>query len=452
MASAKSAIQRIDLYDYLYVVCNYSWGSWSNNQITLNITSTGWTGSLTGPKSADILCNLYTASTSRRNIFTSRNFFSLGNVCAYSGTNSNCKGSISVSSSDLINGYARAEYQMNMGGKIFTIPVDIPAPSISYGSPTGSTSVYNVTQTTATRSAIVGTWGNNATAGSWSWTYGPGNYNYSSGGSTYATLTNLTPNTTYNYKFYIYNAQGKSTTYTGTFKTLPYTPPTSYLSLNSVTNNTITMNYSSSGANVSQLRIYVNGGLWNTIGASNSGTFTVSGLSPKTTYSIQIQAYTPDGSLWGNTTGVVQATTYPNPVSINTNGTYMIEILPFSAKVSVLSSAPSDTSEYGYTLLNANKGVVRGEVRSTVSTYNWTGLTPETTYYARVRVFTKTSGVASAYYDIQFTTPPDQASVFLKVNNIWKRGKVFLKTQDTWIKSKYIYTKVDGKWRKNNNF
>lgn len=456
MASAKSARVNIDLYDYIYITCNYTWGSWTNNQITLTVNSTAWEGNITGPKSADAVCNVCTdwsSAPGRVNVFTNRNFINVRDgICQMRATNSNCSGSATVKSSYRSGNYVKVEYQLNMRGTIFVVPISVPVPAIVYGKPTVSTSVYNITQTTATRRATIGTYGNNATSGSWTWTYGPGNYNYNSGGSTIASLTGLTPDTTYNYKMYAWNNGGQTTTYQNTFRTLPYTPPSTSISLNSVTNNSITMNHSSSGANVTQLRIYVNGNLWKTISAGNSGTFTVDGLSPKTTYSIKAQAYTPNGSLWGAETRAVSATTYPNPVSVNTNNTKMIEILPFSAKVSVVSSNAGDTASYGYTLLNANKGVIRSETTSTGSTYNWTSLTPETTYYARVRVFTKTSGVASPYYDIKFTTPPDQATVFLKVNNLWRRGKVFLKAQGSWIKSKYIYTKVDGQWRKNNNF
>lgn len=327
------------------------------------------------------------------------------------------------------------------------------APTPPAGQPSGRTSVTEITQTTAKRTAIVGSWGDWATAGTWTWTYGPGNYNYNSGGSTTTTLYNLTPGTTYNYKFWIKNGQGKTRTYTGTFRTKDYTPPSASISLNSLSHNSITVNYSTWNARINCFYIYLDGNLLRTEWTNNaSGTFTVSGLSPKSYHTITIQPHTPDGDLWGGQTSPLGATTYPYPVSVNTANTKMIEILPFSAKVSVASSAPVDTSEYGYTLLNANGGVLRGETRSTSSTYNWTGLTPETTYYARVRVFTKISGVASGYYDIKFTTPPDQATLFVKTSNLWKRGKVFIKVQGSWIKSKYIYTKVQGSWRKNNNF
>lgn len=443
--------------DYFVYGFRYSWGSWSNNQIKLTITATYTQNShVTGPISVN--ANVGTLAGGVTGVLSGQ---LVGYVCVSAGSGSELRsggvsGTVTVKASQLnSDGTLRVTSTCNasnMGGSK-TYSADIEPPALPVGKPSGSTSVYNITQTTATRSATVGSWGTNASAGSWSWTYGPGNYNYNSGGSTYANLSNLTPNTTYNYKFYIWNAQGKTRTYTNTFRTLPYVAPSAAVSLNSVTNNSITINYSTWDSGIDRFNVFLNGNFYQTIWTTaSSGTFTVSGLSPKTTYGISIQPHTPYGDLWGGQTGQAYGTTYPNPVSVNINNTKMIEILPFNAKVSVVSSNAGDTDSYGYTLLNANKGVIRAEIRSSASTYNWTGLTPETTYYARVRVFTKTSGVASAYYDIQFTTPPDQATVFLKVNNLWRRGKVFLKTSGAWIKSKYIYTKVDGQWHKNNNF
>lgn len=457
--SVQFAKYYLDLYDNLTVTFNYRWGDWSNGNISLKIGDCGlYSGMITGPKSGSILANVYPlGSGSRKSVFTSKDFFYVRDgICqnfnhyVKSGTN----GTVTIPSSYLnSNRELRVEIQVLCAGNVKVLTIDLQAPSYPVGSPSGRTSVTNITQTTADRSAVVGSWGSYATAGSWSWLYGPGNLNYNSGGATNKTLTGLTPNTTYNYQFKIWNGQGKTTYYTGTFKTLPYTPPSASISLNSLSYNSITVNYSTRNARIDRYNIYLNGQFYKTNYTSSSrGTFTISGLNPKTYYTISIQPHTPDGDLWGGQTGNLGATTYPYPVSINTNNTYMIEILPFSAKVSVLSSAPADTSDYGYTLLNANKGVLRNEVRSASSTYNWTNLTPETTYYARVRAFTKTSGVASGYYDIKFTTPPDQATVFVKTSNIWKRGKVFVKVQGAWIKSKYIYTKVQGNWRKNNNF
>ena len=323
-------------------------------------------------------------------------------------------------------------------------------PSAPVGNPTGSTSVSQITQTTAYRHAVVGSWGSNASAGTWTWTYGIGQYNLSSGGSTNTTLTNLQPDTTYSYKFYIKNGQGKTATYTGTFRTLAYTKPSASISTNSITNTSITFNYSTSGSSISQFRIYVNGSLYTTIYTSSaSGTFTLSGLSPKMNYNVYIQAYTPVGGLWGNNSNSLSVTTYPNPVSVQ-NAT-ITELLPFNARVAVTSSNAGDTVSYGFTLLNSSKGVIKSEVVQSSATYNFTGLTPETTYYARVRVRTKNSNIWSGYVDIQFTTPPDQATIFLKINNIWRRGKMWIKIKGSWIKAKNAYIKVNGSWRKNNN-
>lgn len=345
-----------------------------------------------------------------------------------------------------INNLASASYQTN------TVRLGLPGGySIPYGTPTGRTSVYNITQTSATREAVVGTWGNFATGGSWTWYYGPGNYNISSGGSTTANLYNLSPSTTYTYRFVIRNNGGKTRTITGSFRTLDYTPPSSNVWVNSVTNNSLNMGYSTWGSSISQIRVYLNGSLWTTLHTTNSnGTFSIGGLSPKTSYYVSIQAYTPYGNLWGGQTGNVWGTTYPNPVWVS--GATITELLPFNARVTISSNAPGDTNLYGFTLLDNNKNVIRGETTQGGSSFNYTGLTPEISYYARLRVRTSNSNIWSGYYDLPFTTPPDQATVFLKVNNVWRRAKVFIKIQGTWVKGKNLYVRVNGAWRKNNNF
>lgn len=435
--------------DYFCYGFKYSWGSWSGNQISLKITATYTQDShCTGP--------MY-VSVNAKNKSVIYHGQLMGYVCVSSNGSPSLRsggpsGTVTITTSDLNrDGTVTVKSIVdgtNMGGSR-TFTVDIEPPALPVGKPSGRTNVTNITQTTADRSAVVGSYGTNSSGGSWTWTYGPGNYNYNSGGSTNTTLRNLTPGTTYNYKFYIWNKEGKNVTYTGTFTTLPYTPPTAYLSLNSVTNNSITMNYSSSGANVSQMRIYVNGGLWNTISAGNSGTFVVSGLSPKTTYNIQIQLYTPTGSLWSATTGVVQGTTWPNPVAVS--GASVSDITPFTAKVSITSTNATDTAYYCFLLCDKNGNALRSEVKQTGSTYTFTGLNEETQYIVKTRVITKTSGATSGYKNVSFETPADQVQLWLKQNNIWRRARMWIKVQGSWLKAKYCYTRVNGEWHQNNN-
>ncbi len=453
---------------------NYYWSSWSYSSthayITLYITS----GGLMSPS------KLYPANNysqmqlsaivnqSSPNIYGSKTVVTYRNVLKANGSSpisinsdlyaSNFTGSyefsFNIQSSDppsfiyLISGLNGLPVGYVTNAKKLNLPGGYSKP---YGTPTGSTSVYNITQTSATRSALVGTWGNYASAGGWYWNYGAGNYNISSGGSTYKNLYGLTPSTTYSYKFYIYNSAGKNRTYYGTFRTLNYTPPTSYISYNSVTNNSMTVNYSVAGTSVSQIRVYLNGSLWKTISTTNAnGTITVTGLAPKTGYNISIQAYTSVGGLWGNQTANIYGTTYPNPVYINS--AYISELTPFTAILNVVSNAPGDTDLYGYTLLDEDKNVVTSEVTSGSANYNYTNLIPEKTYYARVRIRTRSSNVWSSYVDIVFTTPADQASVFLKLYGVWRRGKVWIRLNDEWIVAKNIYIRKNDYWHKNNNF
>lgn len=434
--------------------CNYTWGSWSNDTIKLTINSLVTNGTVIYGNNATIFpLVFYSVSGASIGTVGSSVYIGYGNFT--NKTISASSGSITLSKSHLdSNNQITIRFNVSFTSVVRTVSFKLTAPALTAGSPTGRTSVTNITQTTADRSAIVNTWGTNATAGTWTWTYGIGQYNLNSGGSTNTTLKNLTPNTTYNYKFYIKNGQGKTATYTGTFKTLGYTAPTSAISLNSVTPNSITCNYSTSGSNISQFYVYLNNNLYTTVSTTNpSGTFVISGLSPKTTYNISIQAYTPTGNLWGAVSNVVSATTYPNPVAVNANSTSIIDLQPFNCKVQAVSTSPVDTNAYGFTLLDSNLSILRNEVVQSSAIYNFTNLTPETTYYAAIRVQTKVSGVWSSDILIMpFTTPADQASIYLKADNIWRRGKVWIKVQDSWIKAKSIYIKANDAWRKNSNF
>lgn len=340
------------------------------------------------------------------------------------------------------------------GSSYFTNTTKLSLPegvSVPIGSPAGRTTISNVTQTTAQRSAVVGTWGDFATGGSWSWYYGIGTYNISSGGSTTVTLKNLRPDTTYNWRHIITNNMGKSRTYTGTFRTLAYTAPSSSISLNSRGTSWLTYNYSTWGSNIDRFNVYLNGQFYTTVWTDNSnGTFTVSNLNPKTTYNVYIQPYTPTGGLWGNNSNTASGKTYPVAVSVSTLS--VTNLLPFTATGVMTSSNASDTSGYRFELWNAANNVhLQTRDYSSSSTWNISGLAEETTYTLRGYVKTNDSGAVSAVKTYTFTTPADQASIFVRVNNAWRRGKVWIKISNSWKKSKKVYIKVNGTWRGNNN-
>ena len=146
-----------------------------------------------------------------------------------------------------------------------------------------------------------------------------------------AALDNLTPNTSYTYKAFItFNGQ----TVEGnemTFTTLPEDTPEpcntpTGLTVSSVTDESITITWNAD-ANVSSWNIQYSaaGGTLNSA-SSNTNSYTLNGLTPETTYTIQVQANCGDGNLSEWSTSVTGTTTvgidswlsnsvslYPNP-------------------------------------------------------------------------------------------------------------------------------------------
>lgn len=219
-------------------------------------------------------------------------------------------------------------------------------------------------------------------------------------------------------------------------------------SLNSKTPTTIKMNWST-GNTADYIWYSINGGSsWTAVGGVNasSGTYTISGLSPNTTYSIKTQARRKDTGVSGNISGATSVTTY-KAYSVVSSAS-VTNIMPFTCTAVCTSSNASNTNQYEYALCDANKTAISGQTFTTsVTSYNFTGLAEETSYYMRFRVKSTDSGVWSDYvYSSLFTTPADQVKGYIKANNSWRVGKVFMKINGSWVKTKKVYIKNNGSW------
>lgn len=341
----------------------------------------------------------------------------------------------------------------SMGSTTFsTIPSSGDVPSNFWGTPSMPTVNWsNIVQTSAYRTVTVGSFGNYGVGGSWQLQLGTStsNYNIGGGSSTSGTISGLAANTTYFWRARAWNNRGVYSSWrTGSFTTPAWVAPTvSSPSLSSRTTSSLTFTYSTSGATVGQIRYRVNGGAWVTI-SGNPGSFTVSGLSPKTAYSVELQAHNSNGG-WGNTTKG-SGTTFPTAVTVT--GASMSNLQPFSATANATSSASVDTSGFRFELWNAaNTTQLQVRDYNVSSSWNITGLTPETTYTLRVYAKTNTSNAVSAVRTITFTTPADQASIFVRVGGTWRRGKVWVRTSGVWQPAKKVFVRVSGTWRENTN-
>lgn len=129
-------------------------------------------------------------------------------------------------------------------------------------------------------------------------------------------LTNLTPGTTYTYRAFVTTAymttRGADVTFTTPTETLPCNTPTD-LTVGTITHESIAVSWDAN-ADVSNwdIRYSTTGGASNTV-TSNTNSFTISGLTPETTYQIQVRANCSDGQT-SDWSASVTATTEPNGI------------------------------------------------------------------------------------------------------------------------------------------
>lgn len=221
--------------------------------------------------------------------------------------------------------------------------------------------------------------------------------------------------------------------------------PIMSLAYSSKTSNSITFTYNYSNIAPSNIRLY-NGSTY--LGEFYSSPFTVTRLSPKTTYSdLKIFGYANGG--YGAQSNTLSITTYPADVSVKS--VTVNEIQPFSCQVNVTSSSKEDTSLVEYAIIDMDGKVIKQPVTSSSYSHIFDGLNEETTYQARVRVQTVGSENWSEYSYVTFTTLADQASSWITVNGKVVKGKMFYKESEIWYQVKKIYAKDNTNWKPNVN-
>lgn len=220
----------------------------------------------------------------------------------------------------------------------------------------------------------------------------------------------------------------------------------------SKTHNSITLRLTSdSMSNVYCYRI--NGGSWQYVDCSGTdvdkvggGTIykTFTGLSPNTSYTIEVQFKRKINEVWGN---VASSTNTTNKPSAPSAGSVSVsEITPFSAKFTLSGSwsfgSDATWGEYQQAFDNED-----WQSMGQNTTITRTGLTPETSYKFWVRLVDN-YGTPSESATVTFTTLTDQAKAYVKVDGAWKKGKAYVKVNGAWKKAKEVYVKVNGSWKK----
>ena len=226
---------------------------------------------------------------------------------------------------------------------------------------------------------------------------------------------------------------------------------TVYQSLASKTPNSITMNWSTTNTVDYVWYSIDNGSTWTGIwsGSASSGSYTISGLSANTTYSIKTRARRQDTQRDNNYSSATDIATYKAYSAVSSVSTG--NVMPFTCTAYCMSSNAANTDSYEYSLCNSSYTVLSTQYKNATSC-DFSGLSEETTYYIRCRVRSTDSQVWSGYvYSSAFTTPPDQAKGYIKVDGTWKLGKVYIKVNGSWVKAKKAYLKYGGAWNISRN-
>lgn len=200
--------------------------------------------------------------------------------------------------------------------------------------------------------------------------------------------------------------------------------------------NQLQITYGASGQNGTTIYRDVSG---------KSGSFQLSGLSGNTAYWVNVYGRSSDG-IWSTTAAVVTFTTYSNPIDMTS--VTITSLTPTSVTVNVVPSTTNNLDHYSYLLFDENGSIIGNN--TTANNYcTFSGLTPEKYYILDVTAHPKNQGSVNAISKgVSFTTPADQATILVKTDNGWQRGKVFIKTENGWIPAKKVFVKTGSEWTK----
>ena len=266
-------------------------------------------------------------------------------------------------------------------------------------------------------------------------------------------ITGLSPNTTYYYRVRVKDNWNRWSSYkTGSFKTSCNAPTNVGMSRISSTTDSVTVAVSADGdinAPITNYTLYYKKSgtsTYTSVYMGTSVTWTVSSLDADTNYVFQVLATNAGGD--GTSNEYTYSTLLTNP----TISSFTISNLtPFTATLNVSASiSPLRTLRYSYSL----DGNTWSSYTSSTS-YNLTGLSEETTYTPQVKVRATHAGNSSAdtyaNTSVTFTTPADQAKIYIKKDGSWVKGKTYIRVNGQWKKAKKLYIKKNGNWVINNN-
>lgn len=249
-------------------------------------------------------------------------------------------------------------------------------------------------------------------------------------GSQY-TIGSLSPYTTYSVQV---RARSATTGVWGTGNTFSlttqqYTPSSVSGSVVSKTTTSITVKCTATNADYYNYRI--GDGSWSG-NISIGGNYTITGLSPYTTYQIQFRAVKSPNYTTGNTISVITEQVSPTNVSGS---------LVSSGETSLtITCSATNATHYNYRLNDGgwSSNITIGQQ------YTISNLNPNTQYKIQVRAFNNpVYTVGNTFYG----TTLDDGCVYIRRNTAWTKGKIYVYTGGTWREGKlYVYS--NGQWKK----
>lgn len=182
--------------------------------------------------------------------------------------------------------------------------------------------------------------------------------------------------------------------------------------------------------------------------SGKSGEFTLEGLEGNTKYWVKVYGKSSDG-IWSNSPANVTFTTYANPIYISSLTT--TKVTATSITVTVSPTTTDNLSYYTYLLLDEQNSIISNtDTTNNINVFN--DLMPETSYFVWVSAHPYNQGSVDAEAKgINVITLADQASIYVRTNNGWQKGKVFIKTDKGWTVAKKVYARESTGWIENIN-
>ncbi len=206
--------------------------------------------------------------------------------------------------------------------------------------------------------------------------------------------------------------------------------------------NSITVSWSAD-SNCDAVQYSLNGGNWTD---TNGRTYSISGLSPNTSYRIKTRVRRADSQLWTESSEISGTTKDIAKISNVNNFNHGDSIV-----VNITNPSGSSLSlamKIGNTQIQS-KSVSAGN--NTIS-FSDTELDNIYKLYGRENTLTATfvlttAGTYTNSKTCTVTLKGNQKTVKTNINGSWKRGKVWVNINGTWKKA-VIWTNVNGTWRR----